>query len=251
MIRKNIISGYMLTIDRWLSTIRKESDDIMVNLDNPNSMYWKKLRLLVEKMQLQFLSQHAQRSAVLLTGSSLGEYKTIDKATNKKWTEEIDKKINNMNENVSHVQYSLENLATPGHMHDEQALQKETEKTNESILLLSFLAMSIPMLVAITSPAFSLATKLMSAMILLLLPISYFLTYRISKYRKSRLDNRRDLRRKKESLKQGLRDQEIGLNLLKENSKISEDIKKGTMKIMESNVTIITNMIKKVDEKLK
>ncbi|SVE48763.1 uncharacterized protein METZ01_LOCUS501617, partial [marine metagenome] len=138
MIRRNIISGFMLTIDRWFYTIRKESDDIMVNLDNPNSMYWKKLRLLVEKMQLQFLSQHAQRSAVILKGSNL-EYKTINKETSKKWTEEIDKRKNNMNENVRHVQYSLENLATPGHTHDEQALQKETEKTNESILLLSFL----------------------------------------------------------------------------------------------------------------
>ena len=88
-------------------------------------------------------------------------------------------------------------------------------------------------------------------MILLLLPISYFLTYRISKYRKSRLDNRRDLKRKREALKLGLKDSEHALNLLKENSKISEDLKKGAMKVMESNVTIMTNMIKKVDEKLK
>ena len=57
--------------------------------------------------------------------------------------------------------------------------------------------------------------------------------------------------RQKEALKRGLKDQEIGLNQLKENSKISEDLKKGATKVMESNVTILTNMIKKIDGKLK
>ena len=41
--------------------------------------------------------------------------------------------------NIDDLKYDLENLATPGHTHDEQTLQRETETTNERILLLSFL----------------------------------------------------------------------------------------------------------------
>ena len=45
---------------------------------------------------------------------------------------------------IDEIKYQLENLATPGHTHDEQSLQFETEKTNERILLLSFLALLLP-----------------------------------------------------------------------------------------------------------
>ena len=50
------------------------------------------------------------------------------------------------------VRTGLENLATPGKTHDEHSLQLETEKVNERMLMLSFLAVSIPLLGAIIAP---------------------------------------------------------------------------------------------------
>ena len=82
---------------------------------------------------------------------------------------------------LNEVKYCISNLASPGHLNNEQMLQKETEKVNERILLLSFLAMSVPMLGAILSRVYSLESKLLSAVILLSLPILYFSINKLQK----------------------------------------------------------------------
>ena len=79
------------------------------------------------------------------------------------------------------MKYAIRNLSTPGHTHDEHLLQEETEITNERILLLSFLAMSIPMLGAIFSPDITINTKIISAGILFSLPIIYLIFMKIQK----------------------------------------------------------------------
>ena len=152
--------------------------------------------------------------------------------------------------NINEIKYSLENIATPGHTHDEQVLQIETEKTNERILLLSFLAMSIPMLGAIVSPDFSANTKLLATFILLSLPISYFSVFRLSKWRKLKLDQKRELTRNKEHFMLRLEECNKELDELKENTELPEDARDGAIKLTESNILIVTNMIIKIDKKL-
>ena len=80
---------------------------------------------------MQFLSQHTYRSSTLLQSDSLTNYSTIDNPTKKEWINEIEKRKNRMIININEIKYSLINIATPGHTHDEQVLQFETEKTNE------------------------------------------------------------------------------------------------------------------------
>ena len=45
----------------------------------------------------------------------------------------VDKAKSTMNRQIEDIKYQLVNIATPGHTHDEQSLQIETEKTNERI----------------------------------------------------------------------------------------------------------------------
>jgi hypothetical protein len=87
--------------------------------------------------------------------------------------------------NLNEIKYSLDNISTPAHTHDEQQLQLETEKGNERILLLSFLAMSIPMIGAILSPALAINTKIITAIVLLSLPFTYISFRKISYNRKT------------------------------------------------------------------
>ena len=250
LIIKNIISGYNITINRWFDVLNGESKKLIDNLDNTNNIYWKNLRLQVEKWQLQFLSQHTNRSSSLSQLVGLTNFATIDKLTKKEWNKGIEKGKNRMIININEIKYSLENIATPGHTHDEQVLQIETEKTNERILLLSFLAMSIPMLGAIVSPDFSANTKLLATFILLSLPISYFSVFRLSKWRKLKLDQKRELTRNKEHFMLRLEECNKELDELKENTELPEDARDGAIKLTESNILIVTNMIIKIDKKL-
>ena len=75
------------------------------NLDNTNNIYWKNLRLQVEKWQLQFLSQHTNRSSSLLQLVGLTNFATIDKLTKKEWNKGIEKGKNRMIININEIKY--------------------------------------------------------------------------------------------------------------------------------------------------
>ena len=172
------------------------------------------------------------------------------KKKKEKWLTNIKKRETDMYRYVDEIKYELDNIATPGHTHDEQALQKVSETTNERILLLSFLAMSIPMLGAIFSPEFTLHTKILSASILLLLPIIYFSVFRFSKKRQIKLDKRRELLRRK---KQMLGYIEYHRNSIEEIEKgdLADDVKKNIIVWEERNIEVGQKMIDKINKKLK
>ena len=62
---------------------------------------------------------------------------------------------------LNEVKTAISNLSTPGHTHDEKILQEETEKVNDRILMLSFIAMSIPTIGAILTPGIEKSIKIM------------------------------------------------------------------------------------------
>ena len=249
----SILSGYKIIFLMWSYSINKEAKELIDNLENENEAYWKTLRLKNEEWQLHFLAQNSYRTrslALLKQHDILSFHHAINEEKKEKWLNKIKKRESEMYRYVDEIKYELDNMSTPGHTHDEQALQKVSETTNERILLLSFLAMSIPMLGAIFSPEFSLHTKIFSASILLLLPIFYFSVVRFSKKRQIKLDKRRELMRKK---KQMLAYLEYHRNHIEEMEKgdLADDIKKNIIIWEERNIKVGQQMIDKIDKKLK
>ena len=252
LLYESILSGYEILFLMWSNSINKEAKELIDNLENKNEAYWKTLRLKNEEWQLNFLAQNSyrSRSLTLLKQNNILSFYAINEEKKEKWLTNIKKRETDMYRYVDEIKYELDNIATPGHTHDEQALQKVSETTNERILLLSFLAMSIPMLGAIFSPEFTLHTKILSASILFLLPIIYFSVFRFSKKRQIKLDKRRELMRRK---KQMLGHLDYHRNHIEEVKKgdLADDVKKNIIVWEERNVKVTQQMIDKIDKKLK
>ena len=60
-------------------------------------------------------------------------------------------------------------------------LQQETEKVNERILMLSFIAMSVPTIGALLSPGIPNLIKITAALGVLMLPTTYMITRNVMK----------------------------------------------------------------------
>ena len=246
-----IIGGYTINYNMWSTSIGKLSQELLDNLDNQNEVYWRNLRLKVEEFQLHFLKQNTQRKRSFSSMQQLTDYKSIDVKTSKEWQKVIDKSKQGMFRYIDDLKYDLENLATPGHTHDEQTLQRETETTNERILLLSFLAMSIPMMGAIFSPNFSLYTKILSALVLCMLPMVYFSVFRFSKMRRQKLDRRRDFTRKKENWETMLDWHKNNIEEIKNDTKLPEDLKENVIQWELQNIAVGESILDKIKKKIK
>ena len=247
------IKGYTISLQMWSSSLNKEAEELILNLDSQNEVFWQNMRMKVEEWQLHFLAQNSKRTRSLSQAqqTNLLKFFTITKQKRDEWLDEVRKKEKIMQRYIDEVKYNLDNMATPGHTHDEQTLQKESETTNERILLLSFLAMSIPMLGAIFSPAFTFNTKIISASVLLCLPIVYFFVIRISKSRQKALNTRRDLIRRRKDMQQYLGYHESNIEEIKSNEKLADDAKDEIIKWEKENIKLGQSMIDKINKKIK
>ena len=247
------IKGYTVSLQMWSTSLNKEAEDLILNLDSQNEVFWQNMRMKVEEWQLHFLVQNSKRTRSLsqTQQTNLLKLGTITKQKRDEWLDEIRTEEKTMQRYIDEVKYNLDNMATPGHTHDEQTLQKESETTNERILLLSFLAMSIPMLGAIFSPAFTLNTKIISASVLLCLPIVYFFVISISKKRQKRLNTRRDLIRRRKDMQQYLGYHESNIEEIKSNEKLADDAKDEIIKWEKENIKLGQSMIDKINKKIK
>ena len=250
LIYRNIIEGYNLISRGWYGSINNESDDLINYLNNTNEIYWKELRLKIERWQLYFLKEASHRSYVLDKIQSLHKYRFINSSIKENWLNDANKAKDAMLRQVDEIKYQLENIATPGHTHDEQSLQIETEKTNERILLLSFLALSIPMLNAILSPEYTANAKIISFVILLSLPLFYFSIIKIAKIRKKRTNKKKDLLRKKEALLRNLEANKFQLEQVINDNEMSEDSKNNSIQILNLNINTTEKFLKRFDKKL-
>ena len=250
VIYRNIIESYNMAFQSWYFTIENEGTDVLKNMDNENEIFWKELRLKIEKWQLNFLKQDAHRSFALGNLDKIHHYISIDNKNKVEWIKSADKAKTTMYRQIDEIKYQLENLATPGHTHDEQSLQLETEKTNERILLLSFLALSIPMLNAILSPDFTLHTKIISSIVLLSLPLFYFSTIRFAKRRIKNINRKRDMIRRKDNYLQGLERDKFDLEQIQNDKKMSIDSKNVALDMINLNIDFKEKFIKKIEKKI-
>ena len=249
----HLINGYNISLRIWSTSIKRESDELLANLESSNEVFWEDVRLKVEEWQLHFGSQNVTRSRALssIHSTKLLQFNSFNEKYRNQWLEVLDKKQNLMGRYIDEIKYSLENISNPGHAHVEQTLQKTSETTNERILFLSFLAMSIPMLGAILSPEITIKIKLVSALILTSLPILYFTTTKVSKRRLRRKDGVRNYKRQKEHIEQFISHNEDNIKEIEMNDNLDVIVKKEIIGFEKNMLRFNQKYLEKLNNKIK
>ena len=146
------------------------------------------------------------------------------------------KQRDNVFQILNEVKYAINNLATPGHTHDEHLLQEETEKVHERLLMISFIAMAIPSGVAIMTPDISILIKIIAASAIFSIPLIYFSFRKIQKL----LSYKRNI---KSEFNRLIRLESNNIIKIKENSErlksmdeLPEDIKKGIIDLNQKGI---------------
>ena len=237
----------------WFSEIVSKSKSILEAIDNTNEVYWQNLRVEIEGWQLSFLTFHSKFYRDL--SFYFSQYLSSDGVFNKKLCDEWEKEFEEDRKEAgllyNEVKYALNNLATPGHTHDEQLLQRETEKVNERILLLSFLAMSIPMIGALLTPAFSLNLKLISGVVVLSLPLVYIGTRKIAFRRSKNLNTKVFLKAEAKDLAEHLDKIEDRKKEVLDNKDYNDGIKETFSRLMDKMMESQSKKLDKMNKKIK
>jgi hypothetical protein len=172
--RDHTLKALATLLDKWMIAAREQAEKIRDNMNETNKVYWSKLKRKLEVWDLNFLD---------VCASSVHSLNTFDGVSIDGLSADYGKMVDSRYEsarrslimNLDTLKYAISNLKTPCETHDEELLQSETEKVNERIMLLSFLAVSIPLLGAVFAPGFTASTKLIAAVFLFSLPGVYLL----------------------------------------------------------------------------
>jgi len=234
---------------RWIGTIRSEAKSIKKNLNEKNRVYWNKMKNKLETWDLNFLDFY---TAVIRMLDQTGRISTdsINDIFADKFRDDYQSARAGLLQNLEHIKYALSNIATPGEVHDEQILQRETEKGNERILLLSFLAMSIPLLGAVLAPGISVTTKIIAALVLCLMPAIYFQIRKHHRYRDHRRLNRMYLNNIREGLLADLDEAQALLESIENDPERSRKLKDETIKLLSESLSITEKQLNDVERKL-
>ena len=205
---RKLATRFLEWIKAWLMGLGEEVANIRDNIskDNSNPYYWKQLKKRIEILDLNFL----EFNSYVMQKIDFGVVDRVDLHLKESYTQKISDFNNEQRKNIfrylNEVKTSIANIGTPGHTHDEKILQEETEKVNDRILMLSFIAMSVPTIGALLSPGIANIVKLAAAVGILLLPTTYLITrklikkVRVSKNRK--LEFKRLLKKYEDQLKE-------------------------------------------------
>ena len=135
------------------------------------------------------------------------------------------KEANKLKDILNEVKYAINNLSTPSHAHDEAILQKETEKVNDRILMLSFIAMAVSAIGMMRSNDISILFKTISGFAIFSLPIIYYLARSFQKKISKKRNEQEELKKKISSNEKALKALKTELKDLKEMDEIPEDFK--------------------------
>ena len=218
--------------------------------NHENKFYWQELKRKIEVIDLNFLEFHT--SAIRNLDDFDGMPDTLDLSFTKEYKNEYLKEVRyrkqSIHEYLNEIKYAIRNLATPGHTNDEHLLQEQTEITNERILLLSFLAMSIPMLGAIFSPDFTISTKIFSATVLFSLPILYLFTMKIRKSLAYQRNIRMELKRQYNDLSKSLIKEKQIISQLDSYDVLPEDLRETLITFHEKSIVNAEKRLSKLDK---
>ena len=227
----SLIDGSRYMCESWMENINSALYEIRSNIssDNENKFYWRELKKNIEVMDLNFLEFH---STICSNNRLMGKFPdTMDFEFSKDYIKEYMERQGKQRDNVfqilNEVKYAINNLATPGHTHDEHLLQEETEKVHERLLMISFIAMAIPSGVAIMTPEISIFFKIIAAAAIFSIPLIYFSFRKVQKLLSYKRNMKSEFKRliKQESI-HIIKNKEHN-ERLKTMDELPEDIKKG------------------------
>ena len=161
----------------------------------------------------------------------------------KEYMERQEKQRDNVFQILNEVKYAINNLATPGHTHDEHLLQEETEKVHERLLMISFIAMAIPSGVAIMTPEISIIIKIIAASAIFSIPLIYFSFRKVQKLLSYKRNMKSEFKRLIKLESNRIRRVTEHNESLKTMDELPEDIKKG---ILDLNLKGIASQEKRL-----
>ena len=241
---------YRSLLYEWLDSIKSEAKNIRKNIPIQNKVFWRNYREKIEAWELYFLELHADLFA-LTTRFDFFIFDCYSENYINKWKTEFSPKKDALFRITEAVRAGLVNLATPGKTHDEQSLQLETEKVNERMLMLSFFAVSIPLLGAIIAPGIAVQFKVYAAVFLLALPVGYLLFRKIQKKQNEKKSKNLELQRVLNELSlEALPDMKKRLEELNKDQDMKGSLKVELTNIFTSQKQYIEKQIQEIKSKL-
>ena len=239
----------------FLYNITKQGVDVRKNIDeeNQNSYYWKKLKKTIELMDLNFLEFHSDavgfinHDPVRNFGTNfplLNEYRI---KVQKKRQDRIDK----LKINLDEVKYAISNLSTPSHTHDEDILQKETEKVNDRILMLSFIAMAVSAIGMMRSNDIEPLFKILSGVGIISLPLFYYMARSLQKKISKRNNKNNELKRKLNERLDSINKSKAELEDLKDSKDIHKEFIEEVISFREQFIVSEQKKIDSLKKKIK
>jgi len=248
---EKIMDRFLKGAKSWLEELSQDISNIRENVskDNSNPYYWKELKKRIEILDLNFL----EFNAYAIQKMDLAVADRIDLHLKEKYSKKIldsnNRKKENLFKYLNEIRTGIANLSTPGHTHDEMILQEETEKVNERILMLSFIAMSIPTIGAILTPGISTSIKTMAGIGVILLPVTYLLIRKIIKKIRFNKSRQLELGRITTQLEDELKECQQHFEDLKKAEKIPPDFKDQILKVATQSMEQYEDRIKSLKEK--
>tara|TARA_B100000959_G_scaffold246576_1_gene272173 strand:- start:290 stop:1756 length:1467 start_codon:yes stop_codon:yes gene_type:complete len=241
---------YRSLLYEWLDSIKSEAKSIRKNIPIKNKVFWRNYREKIEAWELYFLELQADLF-IMTPRLDFFIFDCYNENYINKWKTEFTPKKDALFRIAEAVRSGLENLATPGKTQDEHSLQLETEKVNERMLMLSFFAVSIPLLGAIIAPGIALQFKMYAAMFLLSLPVGYLLFRKIQKKQNETKSKKLELQRIFNEINfEGLPEVEKRLDELNKDKDLGGSFKVELINIFISQKQYLEKQIQEIKSKL-
>ena len=236
----------------WIQRIGSKVEGIRKNIlaNHNNKFYWKELKKDIEVIDLNFLEY---QTTVIRECNVIGDFPdTMDlgfsKEFKKQHKELMSKRKDSLYKILDEIKYSISNLATPGHTHDEHLLQEETEKVHEMLLMISFIAMAIPSGVAITTPNISMIFKIIAAFAIFSIPIIYFIFRKTQKILAYKRNVKSELKRQYKSMSHSLVKEKEHMKITESIEELPEDLKESIIKIQKIGIDADEKRLRKLEK---
>ena len=234
----------------WLRHIRNHALSIRENIidGNMNTYYWKELKQKIEVMDLNFLEFHTHANSIINSSFSFNSF--FNNEYKEKTKKVYENKVRDTFQKLDEVKYAISNLSTPSHTHDEDILQQETEKVNDRILLLSFIAMAVSAIGMMQSPTISNYYKIISGFSIFCLPIVYYSSQILIKKIAFSRNKKREFTRRLDNAKKSLESQKKQLEELESDKDLKGDFRKEVINFYEKFVEAEEKIIERLKAKI-
>ena len=248
--KRHVLAYFLSCCNGWLDAIKGEVHSIRDHVANnsTNAYYWRELKKKIEILDLNFLEFNVEAGKWSNSSFDYGLW-NFKKEYAKEKLKDYNDGTQKLNRQLNEVRHSLRNLSTPGHTHDEQILQEETEKVNERILMLSFIAMSIPTFGAIITPGIDIVVKISAGVAIFSLPVIYYFVRKIQKQanfkRYKKIEKMRVIDNENKSIESAKKQ----IKLLEHADKNS-DINESILKIFKQELKTLEDQVEKLKNEL-